>query len=561
MGQLGEASKFIETTLVEVLDRNPGLSGPTSSLYCSTSPVLRDFQLARLIGLGNVSERVKKIILRMRKPVDDLIDKIIAFIKSKLKGFKKGKKGKGKKDSKLDKKDEKDAKDLKKKRNQGKDKKDMLPKDGEIGDVVYFKNKTHRHRLWIKVVNGSIKVIVNSNEKEVIQRLNMWSGQLSKLSDEDQAKARGLLSKAGGHLKSVEQYASETYKALVATTKDKNAKTSSAKADKADAKTEEKEDDLGTVLWGLFNLFELEGGLSKEEMAILCRRVAHDIMSDKDVVAAKNKMMEEWEEKTKGKPMKDRADIQIGGDHKPAALGAFLRDDDRSVKKGTKETFQYEGEDKFKRKQGRGAQGTNALILTGKKEEALHYLKTGYISKLKAMGTDQATATAAIAYMKERSLTPEMEPHKPVFASMIGLMFGQEVQRSAVALVNASQVMQLVAKGRISWRSAFEKYFSMARDKAAKTARKTTNVLNEGIKKDKLPMERGSQITLGSKKAANQMIQDESDAANMWFETRVATIVTKMQTEGKEKFKTKAEATEYLRKFMKKDLMNFMKTQ
>ena len=75
MGQLGEASKFIETTLANFI------------------PVLIDF-LARLIGLGNVSERVKKIIMRMRKPVDDLIAKIIRFIKGKLKGLGKGKKGK-----------------------------------------------------------------------------------------------------------------------------------------------------------------------------------------------------------------------------------------------------------------------------------------------------------------------------------------------------------------------------------------------------------------------------------------------------------------------------------
>ena len=105
IGQLGEASRFIETTLVEVVDRNPGLSGPTSSRYCSTSPVLRDFQLARLIGLGNVSERVKKIILRMRKPVDDLIDKIIGFIKGKLKNFRG--KGSGKNKTAKTKDDEK----------------------------------------------------------------------------------------------------------------------------------------------------------------------------------------------------------------------------------------------------------------------------------------------------------------------------------------------------------------------------------------------------------------------------------------------------------------------
>ena len=59
-----------------------------------------------MLNLGNVSERIKKIIMRLRKPVDDLIAKILRFIKGKLKGFGKGKlkspgePGKGKKETK-----------------------------------------------------------------------------------------------------------------------------------------------------------------------------------------------------------------------------------------------------------------------------------------------------------------------------------------------------------------------------------------------------------------------------------------------------------------------------
>ncbi|OJJ17579.1 hypothetical protein BKI52_27340 [marine bacterium AO1-C] len=541
MGMLGEAAKFIENTLANFI------------------PLLLDF-LARMIGLGNISERIKKIIMRIRQPVDDLLDKIIAWVKKKIGSIgKKGKKGK-KKDSGLEKKDEKDAKDLKKKRNQGKDKKDMLPKDGEIGDVVYFKNKGHRHRLWIKVINGSIKVIVNSNEKEVIQQLNIWSGTLDRLSDDDQRKAKELLVKASRHLKSVEGHASDTYKALLAAAKAENDKTNQKKAEKSDAKTEEAEDSLGTILWKLFGLFELEGGLSAEEMAALCRKVAHDIMDDKDVVDAKKAMIKDWETNTKGKPIKERGNIGIEGPHKPAAMASFLRDSKREgITKGTKETFQYEGgdDDRFKRTQSRGKQGTNALILTGKDEDAFHYLKDGYIAKLAAIGSDTETAEAVIAYMKGQPLSDTMEPHRSLFASLIGLMFGQEAQRSAVALVNASQVVQLVAKGRITWRQAFDKYFSMARDKAAQTARRASKKLNE--KDSEVPLEKGSK-SLGSHKAADQMIQDESDAANMWFETRVPALITKMQAEAKTKFDTKAKATEYLRKFMKEDLMAFMRT-
>jgi hypothetical protein len=79
MGQLGDAAKFIENTLANFV------------------PMLLDF-LARLLRLGNVSEKIKKILQRVRKPIDDLLAKIMTFIKNKIKGF--GKKGKKKKETK-----------------------------------------------------------------------------------------------------------------------------------------------------------------------------------------------------------------------------------------------------------------------------------------------------------------------------------------------------------------------------------------------------------------------------------------------------------------------------
>lgn len=135
MGQLGEAAKFIETTLANFV------------------PVLIDF-LARLIGLGNVSERIKKIMLRLRKPIDELIDKIIGWIKGKLKGFgkKKGKKGKGKgkedtktKDKKLSEKDQKKQyARLKKIRHR-------------------FNIDKEKHTLYIDVKGKEVRLMVASN--------------------------------------------------------------------------------------------------------------------------------------------------------------------------------------------------------------------------------------------------------------------------------------------------------------------------------------------------------------------------------------------------------------
>ncbi len=90
---LGEAAKFIENTLANFV------------------PLLLDF-MARMLRLGNVSARIKKILVKLRKPIDDLMEKIMAFIRKKLRKFskKKPKKGEGddiKKENKKDGKPEK----------------------------------------------------------------------------------------------------------------------------------------------------------------------------------------------------------------------------------------------------------------------------------------------------------------------------------------------------------------------------------------------------------------------------------------------------------------------
>ncbi|EAY24040.1 DNA/RNA non-specific endonuclease [Microscilla marina] len=73
MGMLGEAAKFIENTLANFI------------------PLLLDF-MARMLRLGNVSARIKRILAKLRKPLDDLIAKVMAFIRKKIKqGAKKAK--------------------------------------------------------------------------------------------------------------------------------------------------------------------------------------------------------------------------------------------------------------------------------------------------------------------------------------------------------------------------------------------------------------------------------------------------------------------------------------
>ncbi|WP_299455512.1 hypothetical protein [uncultured Microscilla sp.] len=84
MGMLGEAAKFIENTLANFV------------------PLLLDF-MARMLRLGNVSARIKKILVKLRKPIDDLMEKIMAFIRKKLRKFSKKKPKKGGKEKEKEK--------------------------------------------------------------------------------------------------------------------------------------------------------------------------------------------------------------------------------------------------------------------------------------------------------------------------------------------------------------------------------------------------------------------------------------------------------------------------
>ncbi|WP_299455518.1 hypothetical protein [uncultured Microscilla sp.] len=104
MGMLGEAAKFIENTLANFV------------------PLLLDF-MARMLRLGNVSARIKKILMRLKKPVDELMEKIMAFIRKKLRKFskKKPKKGKEEREDKQSKEYTRFANEIKKKLENKKD--------------------------------------------------------------------------------------------------------------------------------------------------------------------------------------------------------------------------------------------------------------------------------------------------------------------------------------------------------------------------------------------------------------------------------------------------------
>ncbi len=75
MGQIGKAASFIENALAQ------------------TIPIILSF-LARLLGLSGIGQAIRKIITKIRRPIDMLIDKILDFLSKQVKKlFGGGKKG------------------------------------------------------------------------------------------------------------------------------------------------------------------------------------------------------------------------------------------------------------------------------------------------------------------------------------------------------------------------------------------------------------------------------------------------------------------------------------
>ena len=102
-----------------------------------------------MLNLGNVSERIKKIIMRLRKPIDEVIAKIVRFIRSKLKGSRKKRKS-GKKQTR------KNAK----KREWWKIRKRVIV--GKQKHTVFFRGEGKNAKLKIQSVETDYKVYVSN---------------------------------------------------------------------------------------------------------------------------------------------------------------------------------------------------------------------------------------------------------------------------------------------------------------------------------------------------------------------------------------------------------------
>jgi hypothetical protein len=147
-GSIGAAAKFVENSMAMAI------------------PLILDF-LARMLNLGSLADRIQKIIERVRKPIDQILDKIINWVINKVK--------------KLFGKD--------KKKEKGSKEPGTELEDREVGERIEFVADGEVHHLWINT-KGGIKVMVASTPSNFEDLIKRWKGKLSEFEEHSKEKTR-----------------------------------------------------------------------------------------------------------------------------------------------------------------------------------------------------------------------------------------------------------------------------------------------------------------------------------------------------------------------------------
>jgi hypothetical protein len=190
-------------------------------------PVMISF-LARLLGLGGVSEHIKNVIKKIQTPIENAMNKLANFIVEKAKGLlgkdesQNGKKAAGL----LGKGEGQNGKQGTQAQTGGK------PSDGEVGQTQAFSVEGESHRLWVDVKNNTPTVFMASTptplerflaRKEVQALKNPGIDPKNHVSEAERllgktnVDAKAVLNAAAGNKKvEVEQKDQETEKDLQA---------------------------------------------------------------------------------------------------------------------------------------------------------------------------------------------------------------------------------------------------------------------------------------------------------------------------------------------------------
>jgi len=199
--------------------------------------------LARLVGLGRVSDAVTRIINRIRAPIDRALDRVVHWIVAQARRLGRLVTGRGREERP-------DAAS------------GARLTDTEVGEAVSFSAGREGHRLWVDTTGGRIRVMVASNGPgPVEEKLNQWSSRVNTRPEGERGRITGLINTARGLLGNTTQTATQAQQQM------RQAQTPAAtpqmvqQAQAADDRTEQRERELVNTLRELFVLFGEAGTL------------------------------------------------------------------------------------------------------------------------------------------------------------------------------------------------------------------------------------------------------------------------------------------------------------
>ncbi|HEU4325689.1 MAG TPA: DUF4157 domain-containing protein [Roseiflexaceae bacterium] len=208
--------------------------------------------LASLLGLGDLSVKVRKIIDRVQEPINRAIDAVVQRVKgfvmkvAKLMGFGGA---------------------------EGASAGGATPGDGEIGQKVSFNTEEEHHDLWIKTEgNDAALMMASAVPKRLSEHLDYYDANIGKIPEDQQGQVRGWIAQARPHEDKIGSDAT----AIVVQTKGKLTEEDGDKLNQKDQQIEQDQRTLADVLRDLVNAYEndLDKQLSKLKDAAFMEQVA-----------------------------------------------------------------------------------------------------------------------------------------------------------------------------------------------------------------------------------------------------------------------------------------------